>query len=305
MISTPLPLTLRQLQYVVALADTASFRRAAERCLVSQPSLSAQLATLEAALGVKLFDRDRRRVIPTPAGADLIDRARRVLMETEGFLETVRRHQDPLAGVLRLGVIPTLAAYLLPEIDPALRKAFPRLSLTWREDKTEVLVASIRRGELDAAILALEADIGDLAHEVLGQDPFLLAVGQRHRLARGKRPVRLEDLRGERVLLLDEGHCFRDQALEICSRAEAEETSFRATSLATLAQMVAGGDGITLLPRLAVEVENRRGALVVRRFRAPAPYRTVVLVWRRGTALEDALRQVAEIGARAFRSAFE
>src|SRR5512144_3206800 len=133
------PLSLRQLQYVVAVSETRSFRRAAERCLVSQPSLSAQIAELEGVLNVRLFERDRRRVLLTPAGADIVDRARQVLIAVEDLQEAARRHIDPLAGTLRLGVIPTLAPYLLPDIDPALRKAYPRLALIWTEDKTDVL----------------------------------------------------------------------------------------------------------------------------------------------------------------------
>jgi LysR family hydrogen peroxide-inducible transcriptional activator len=296
-----LPLTLRQLQYVVAVADARSFRRAAERCHVSQPSLSAQVAELEGALGVRLFERDRRRVLLTAAGEELVGRARRVLLEAEDLTEAAKRHVDPLAGTLRLGVIPTLGPYLLPTIDPALREAFPRLVLLWTEDKTAVLVQRLERGDLDAAFLALEADLGDLEYEMVGRDTFVLATAKGHRLAHGSRPVRVEELRDEPVLLLDEGHCFRNQALELCSKGGAQELGFRATSLATLAQMTAAGSGITLLPELAVEVENRRGQLAIRPFSKPSPQRTVVLAWRRRSALADSLRAVA---ARA-RAAYE
>src|SRR5437899_2391798 len=182
------PLTVRQLQYVVAVAETRSFRRAAESCFVSQPSLSAQIADLEGALNVKLFERDRRGVLLTAAGAELVERARRVLVDLEDLLEAARHHVDPLAGTLRVGVIPTIGPYLLPEIDPALRKAYLRLRLLWTEEKTEVLVQRIEHGELDAAFLALEADLGDLEHEVIGLDPFVLAVPEAHELARARRP---------------------------------------------------------------------------------------------------------------------
>jgi LysR family hydrogen peroxide-inducible transcriptional activator len=295
-----LPLTLRQLQYVVAVADAKSFRRAAERCHVSQPSLSAQVAELEGALGVRLFERDRRRVLLTPAGEELVGRARRVLLEAEDLTEVAKRHVDPLAGTLRVGVIPTIGPYLLPAIDPALRKAFPRLALLWTEDKTPVLVQRLERGELDAAFLALEADLGDLEHEVVGRDPFVLATAKDHRLAQGSRPVRVDDLRDEHVLLLDEGHCFRNQALDLCAKAGIEEMGFRATSLATLAQMTAAGSGITLLPELAVEVENRRGQLAIRPFGKPIPQRTIVLAWRRRSALAESLRAIAAQARTAF-----
>jgi LysR family hydrogen peroxide-inducible transcriptional activator len=298
-----LPLTLRQLQYAVAVAQARSFRRAAEQCHVSQPSLSAQIAELEAALGLRLFERDRRRVLLTPAGEALIERARRVLLDVGDMLEAVRRHGDPLAGTLRIGVIPTLGPYLLPEVDPALRAAFPRLSLVWVEDKTDVLVAQVQRGELDAALLALEADLGDLEHAPVGRDRFLLAAPSDHALARARGPARVHDLRGQHVLLLDEGHCLRDQALDLCGKAGAEEIGFRATSLSTLAQMAATGSAVTLLPEIALDVENRRGQLAIRPFCEPAPYRTIVLAWRKSSSLRDPLTALAAAAAQAFDAA--
>ena len=297
------PITLRQLQYAVAVAETKSFRRAAECCFVSQPSLSAQIAELERALNVKLFERNRRRVLLTSAGVELVERARRVLIELEDLLEAARHHVDPLAGTLRVGVIPTIGVYLVPEIDPALRKAYPGLTLLWTEEKTEVLVQRIEHGELDAAFLALEADLGDLEQEAIGLDPFVLAVPEAHELARGRRPVHLRELRAERILLLDEGHCFRKQALELCSAAGAEELGFRATSLATLAQMVAGGSGITLLPKIAVELENRHGLLAIRQFAKPVPHRTIGLAWRRRSPLAGSLRAIAVTARTAFDTA--
>jgi len=229
----------------------------------------------------------------TAAGAELVRRARRVVLEMQDLVEASKHHVDPLSGTLRIGIIPTLGPYLLPEIDPALRAAFPRLTLIWSEDKTDVLVQRIQRGQLDAAVLALEADLGDLEHDVIGQDAFVLAASKKHVLAKSKRSVRVTDLRDEHVLLLDDGHCFRNQALELCARAGAEELGFRATSLATLAQMAASGNGLTLLPEIALEVENRRGQLCIRRFAEPVPHRTLVLAWRRRAALSEALRNVA------------
>lgn len=288
----PLDVTLRQLQYVVAVADVGSFRRAAALCGVSQPSLSAQVAEVESSLGVRLFERDRRGVLVTAAGEDIVQRSRGVLLATEDLTEAARRHLDPLTGTLRLGVIPTIGPYLLPDLDPALRRVFPALKLRWTEDKTEVLVAAIRAGELDAAVLALEADLGDLTHELVALDPFVFAAPPGHPLATPGRTVRGRDLKGETVLLLDDGHCFRDQALSLCATAGAQEMGFRATSLATLAQMVAGGAGVTLLPRMAVEVENRRGRLAINQL-ADGAGRTIVLAWRRRSALADALTKVA------------
>lgn len=287
------PFTVRQLQYAVAVAAERGFRAAAERCLVSQPSLSAQVAELESALGVRLFERERRGVLLTPAGEVLIARARQVLFAMEDLRRQAAELVDPLKGRLRLGVIPTLAPYALPDLDPALRAAFPDLDLVWREDKTESVVAALGAGELDAALVALEAELGDVEHEVVGVDPFVFAAPPDHPLARSRRPLRVSELDGADVLLLEDGHCFRNQALALCASAGARELGFRATSLATLSQMVAGGAGVTLLPRLAIAVETRGRNLAIRELAKPVPQRTIVLIWRRGSALAESLRSIA------------
>jgi LysR family transcriptional regulator, hydrogen peroxide-inducible genes activator len=291
----PINFSLRQLQYAVAVADTLSFRKAAARCHVSQPSLSAQLAQLERTLDVRLFERDRRRVLPTAAGQELVERARRVLLEADDLAAAAMRAADPLTGTLRIGVIPTISPYLLPAITPALRDAFPRLTLRWTEDKTEVLIARLDAGELDAAILALEADIGNVDREVIARDPFVLATQKTNPLGSGRRPAHPEDLHGAPVLLLDDGHCFRDQALAVCATADAQELEFRATSLPTLAHMVAAGAGVTLLPALAAPTEARRADLAIRPFARPAPARTIALVWRRRSPLAAPLRSLAAV----------
>lgn len=290
---SPHAFSLRQLQYAVAVADLLSFRRAAERCFVSQPSLSAQIAQLEEALGTKLFERDRRRVLVTPAGRELIERARSILREAGDLEEQARRASDPFTGTLRLGVIPTIAPYFIPRLRPALRRAYPKLTVLWVEDKTSVLVEKLEAGALDAALLALEASIGDLDRELVGIDPFVLAAPPGHELAASKAPAKPAELRKHSVLLLDEGHCLRDQALAVCSSARAHELEFRATSLPTLVQMVADGAGVTLLPRLALATELRRAKLAVRPFAEPAPSRTLALVWRRRSALGPALKKLA------------
>lgn len=287
----PHPFTLRQLQYVLAVADLLSFRRAAEACHVSQPALSAQIAALEEQLGVVLFERDRRRVLLTPAGELLVERIRRLVVDGHALVEAARRAGDPLSSTLRVGVIPTIAPYLLPRLAPLLREAFPRLTLLWTEEKTPVLGARLAAGHLDAALLALEADLGDVEHAVLGPDPFVLALAPEHRLAVGG-PATMEDLHGEAVLLLDEGHCFRDQVLSWCSRGDVGEMAWRATSLGTLAQMVASGAGVTLLPAMAVETEASRARLTVRPLR-DAPSRTIVLAWRARSPLGPALQTLA------------
>jgi LysR family hydrogen peroxide-inducible transcriptional activator len=291
--SSPHPFTLRQLQYAAAVADLRSFRRAAERCHVSQPSLSAQVIHLEEALGVRLFERGSRRVLVTAAGEAVLSRVRRLLLEAEDLADSVRQLGDPLSGTLRLGVIPTISPYLLPELVPGLRARHPGLSAVWVEDKTENLLESLREGRLDGALLALEAPLGEVEKEVVCEDPFVLAAPPGHPLVQSSTPATPHELRGAGFLLLDDGHCFRDQALAYCASARGRELDFRATSLATLAQMVAGGAGVTLLPRLALPVENRRSELAVRRLASPVPHRTLALVWRPRSPLGPALRLLA------------
>ena len=288
-----LPFSLRQLQYAVAVADTGGFRRAAERCHVSQPSLSAQLAQLESVLGVKLFERGARRILATPAGTDLLARARRVLIEADALSTSAQRFLDPLAGTLRIGIIPTVSPYLLPDVAPALRARAPRLTVIWTEEKTGELLHDLSAGRLDAALLAHGAHLTEFETEQVGVDPFVLAGRRDHPLLRSRRPARLGELEGQNVLLLGDGHCFRDQALALCTKAHAHEADYTATSLATLTQMAAGGAGITLLPALSLPVENRRGDLALRRFVAPAPSRTLVLAWRKGSPLRAGLKEVA------------
>jgi LysR family hydrogen peroxide-inducible transcriptional activator len=290
----PYPITVRQLQYIVAVAEQRNFRKAAAACHVSQPSLSAQLAQAEEVLGVRLFERGRRGVVVTAAGKEVVEKARNLCTGVESLLDAARNLGDPFSGRLRVGIIPTVAPYLLPEIAPALRKRYTKLTLLWTEEKTDVLVQRLARAEIDAAILALEADIGDLDTLVLGQDAFVFAAPAGHPLAAAHKPLRPEDLEGESVLLLDDGHCFRKQVLSFCSRTGADEAGFRATSLATLVQMTAGGVGVTLLPHLALPVENRHKLLHVRSFAPKAPYRTLALCWRRGSALATTLQALGE-----------
>lgn len=296
------PFSLRQLQYAVAVAELLSFRKAAERCFVSQPSLSAQLQQLEDTLGIRLFERNQRRVLVTTAGRELLARAERVLREADDLLAAAKRAGDPLTGLLRIGVIPTVSPYLLPSCSTALRAAYGRLTTVWVEDKTAVLLRGLEQGSLDAALLALTADVGDVEYETVAIDPFVLATGPADPLGARDAEVRLAELRDAQVLLLDDGHCFRDQALAFCTTAKARELEFRATSLPTLAQMVASGMGVTLLPRLAVATEAARAQLLLRRFAQPAPHRTLVLLWRKGSPLATALRQVAQTIREAYPS---
>lgn len=288
------PVTLRQLQYAAAVAECLSFRVAAERCHVSQPSLSAQLAQLEDALGVQLFERDKRRVLITAAGRVILDRVADILRATDDLVDQARRASDPLSGSLRIGVIPTISPYLLPKLTAALRGAHPRLTALWIEEKTSALVSMLENGELDTALVAQEAELADLEREPVGSDVFVLATPKGHPLGKKTTPAKLSDLRDADVLLLDDGHCLRDQALSYCSRARANELDFRATSLPTLVQVVAGGAGVTLLPTLAIPTEAKRANIILRQFAAPAPKRTIALVWRKRSPLGPALKVLAQ-----------
>ena len=279
--------TVRQLECLVAVAHTLNFRRAAERCHMTQPALSAQIQQLETVLGVKVFERDRRRVLPTAAGTALSARARAILAELHDLADVVALHREPLGGKLTLGVIPTVAPYVLPRALREVRRHYPRLRLLLREDQTAQLVEQLREGSLDLALVALESDLGDAATLPLFADAFVLAVPPGHRLAKRKR-VSEKDLRSEEVLLLDDGHCLRDQALSICTRAGACELGdFRASSLTTLVQMVSGGVGVTLLPETSLRVEaGRERPLKLVPFGPRGPSRTIGLAWRPSSSRE-------------------
>ena len=292
-------MNLRDLQYLVALAETRHFGRAAARCHVSQPTLSTQVRKLEEFLGVALIERRPRKLALTAAGEAVVERARRILRDADDIRSLARASQDPLSGQLKVGLIPTLGPYLLPRIAPPLARALPKLQLMLHEYQTGPLVERVMSGELDLAILALPADTKSLKTRSLFGEAFLVAMPERHRLATRRR-VKPSDLADEKLLLLEEGHCLRDQALEVCKLAGIEEQDFRATSLETLRQMVAAGLGITLLPRLAAEgpFASARG-LVVRPFAPPAPSRVIGAAWRRSTSRLAAIRAVCDIVARA------
>lgn len=280
----------------MALPDTLSFRKAAEACSVSQPGLSVQLKELERMLEVRLFERDRRKVLLTAAGKRIVQAARQILAEVEGLVESARSLKNPLAGVLRLGVIPTVAPYLLPRIMPAVHRKYPDLRLFLREEQTRTLVELAREGQLDLLLLALEAELGDLETAPLFADPFVLALSAAHPLARRK-VVCEKDLRGEQILLLTDGHCLRGQTAPICESADAcELADFRATSLSTLVQMVASGIGVTLLPRMALEAEvGSRKGLTARKFAATAPARTIGFAWRRSSPYRGTFLLLGEV----------
>ena len=287
---------LKDLRYLVAVADSRHFGRAAERCFVSQPTLSAQLKKLEDYLGVQLIERHPGNVTLTEAGEQIVARARRILEASEEVVTLARAHRDPLAGRLRLALLPTIGPYLLPRVSQAIRKGLPRLELRLYEYQTSQMLEKLESGEVDVGILALPVELEGLEARKLFTEPFTVAVPDQHRLAR-RDSVRVDDLKGETLLLLEDGHCLRDQALEVCSRIGLhEKQDFRATSLETLRQMVATGAGITLLPELASKgaYGNARG-VSIRPFTRPAPVRHIGAVWRKTTARRPAIDALCEL----------
>ncbi|KAF1724752.1 MAG: LysR substrate-binding domain-containing protein [Pseudoxanthomonas sp.] len=289
-------MNLRDLKYLVALADHKHFGRAAAACYVSQPTLSTQIKKLEDELGVPLVERAPRKVMLTPAGRDAAERARRIVAEVEQMKEAARRSQDPEAGTVRLGMFPTLGPYLLPHVVPRIRARFPHLELLLVEEKSDVLLSRLREGKLDAGLLALPVADDQLHTEFLFEEPFVLAVPESHPLAQ-RGSLTLAELSHQQLLLLEDGHCLREQALDVCRLSGANEKSeFRATSLETLRQMVAADVGITLLPTLAVKPPVARSPNIhLLGFSDSHPSRRIAMVWRKSSAMSGFLQVFAQV----------
>ncbi|MEP7314003.1 MAG: LysR substrate-binding domain-containing protein [Pseudomonadota bacterium] len=301
-------LKLKDLRYLVAVADTRHFGQAAARCFVSQPTLSAQLKKLEDYLGVQLIERQPRRISLTEVGESIVSRARRIVEATDEIVTLAQHRHDPLAGRLRLALLPTIGPYLLPLVAARIRKALPRLELMLYEYQTEPLMERLHAGEIDAGILALPVNDDGLNERKLYDEPFVVALPDGHRLVK-RATLRSADLDGETLLLLEDGHCLRDQALAVCSHSGAhEKQNFRATSLETLRQMVASGGGVTLLPELASRgaYGGARGVTVIP-FARPAPVRHIGVVWRKTSAraavIDAVCTLIAEIVSRQLKSA--
>lgn len=245
-------MNLRDLKYLVAVAEHKHFGRAAEACFVSQPTLSMQLKKLEDTLGVTLIERSKKQVMLTAAGLTITEKAREILAQTDQLIALAKVSRDPLGGELRLGAFPTLAPYLFPLIVPKINAALPNLKLLLIEEKTVILLQQLQEGKLDAALIAMPVEERSIIATPVFSEAFLLAVPRTHALAQ-KKQITPEDIKNQPILLLDEGHCLRDQALALCQRIGAKEAdNFRATSLETLRQMVKSGVAITLIPRLAI-----------------------------------------------------
>ena len=288
-------MNFRALQYFVKLAEMKHFSKAAEACFVSQPTLSTQIRKLEEELGVSLVERAPRQIMLTPIGEDIAHRARHVLRDIEHIKTAARRSKNPATGTIRLGIFPTLAPYLLPHVIPDIRDNFPELKLQLAEEKTEDILRMLDQGRLDAGLLALPVEDPGLETEVLFEEPFVVAMPAGHPLSDNK-TICVKDLEGEELLLLEEGHCLRQQALEVCKLAGAHErVDFHATSMETLRQMVATNAGVTLMPVLAVKPPiPKTDNITLRPFTAPAPSRTIVLVWRSSSPLGPFLLQLSE-----------
>jgi len=287
-------MNLRDLKYLVAVAKYKHFGKAAEACFVSQPALSMQLKKLEEELGVQLFERTNKRVMITQVGRDITERAQRLLREADEIKEVAKMYQNPLAGEICLGAFPTLAPYFFPQIVPTITEEFPELKLLLMEEKTEMLIQKLHNGELDAAVLAipLPKEEESLEYIELFNDEFLLAVSPKHKFAKRKSITR-NDLCGETLLLLEDGHCLRDQALDICSLIGANENqNFRATSLETLRAMVAANAGITLIPEIAKKDSDE---IVYIPFHSNPPARKIALVWRKTHAKKECCKQIVAI----------
>lgn len=286
-------MNLRDLEYLVALEKHRHFRKAAEAIYVSQPTLSGQLKKLESYLGVQLVERGRRQqILFTPVGEKIVQRARQMLSIATEIEQLAKLQQDPMRGELKMALIPTLAPYLLPYILPLIKTHYPALELLLYEQQTAELVKKLETGDIELGILALPVANEQLSTLPLFHEPFYLVVPVEHPLA--LRPFVTDvDLQNETLLLLDDGHCFRDQALEICYTAGAKEKqNFRGTSLETLRQMTLAGSGITLLPELAIRQDSQ---LVNIPFKSPAPNREIGLIFRQGSPRQDTFEKLASL----------
>jgi LysR family hydrogen peroxide-inducible transcriptional activator len=292
-------MNLRDLKYIVAVAESRHFGKAAERCFVSQPTLSGQIKKLEDELGIAIFERTNRSVEVTPVGEEIIARARQMMEQANGIEQVARAHQDPLAGPLRIGAIPTLSPYLMPLILAPLKKQLPQMKLVLSEELTDTLLKRLHEHEIDAALLATAVDEQEFETLPLFDEPFWVAYSRDHAFYEKDR-IRLRDLANENLLLLAEGHCLADQAMDVCHMKErqthGELADLRASSLETLIQLVGAGYGITLVPALAMRGSWTAGSGVVAQPLVIAgASRRVTLVFRHSFPRHAALRAFAAI----------
>lgn len=288
-------MNLRDLEYLVALAEERHFRKAAEKCFVSQPTLSGQLRKLEDELGVVLMERTSRKVLFTPAGDAITAQARRVLAETKELRDIARTFTEPMSGELHIGLIPTVGPYLLPHIIPVLKQHFPELHIYLYEAQTHTLLKQLADGELDCLILAQLDSMDNFGSLPLYDEPMMLALPTEHAWA-GREQIALSELQGEKLLMLEDGHCLRDQAMGFCFAAGiGEDNHFQATSLETLRNMVAAGSGLTLIPQLAVGLHNGNLGVSYIPVTEPEPHRTISLLYRIHSVRRPCFNEMAKV----------
>ncbi|MCC4266033.1 DNA-binding transcriptional regulator OxyR [Oceanimonas baumannii] len=291
-------MNLRDLEYLVALAEERHFRKAAEKCFVSQPTLSGQLRKLEDELGVLLMERTSRKVLFTPAGDAITAQARRVLAATKELRDIARTFTEPMSGELHIGLIPTVGPYLLPHIIPALKQHFPELHIFLYEAQTQVLLKQLADGDLDCLILAQLDGMENFGSMPLYDEPMLLALPAGHRWA-DREEIGLGELKGEKLLMLEDGHCLRDQAMGFCFAAGiGEDSHFKATSLETLRNMVAAGSGLTLIPQLAVNRHHENDSVHYLKVTDPQPCRSIALLHRAHSVRRPCFNEMARVISR-------
>ena len=288
-------MNIRDLEYLIAVADLGHFGRAAEKCFVSQPSLSIQIKKLEEELGLEIFERTNKRVLITPPGQEIIRQAREVLLAKDALLNLAKQLNDPFAGSFRLGVIPSVGPYLLPHILPILKEKFPKLLLSIIESETEVLVSMLHQGELDAIIASMPIDPFHLVVRTLFKEPFYAVFNKNSPTS--KQPlIHIEDLYKENIILLEKGHCLSEQILDLCVRlrSQSQRNDFSLSSLETLYYLIVAGEGMSLFPSLAIKSRVENPYIVVRPFSNPAPSREICMVWRATSYRNLLCNKVAE-----------
>lgn len=273
--------SFKQLQYLVAVVEERHFGRAAERCFVTQSTLSSGIQELESLLGCQLLERSKRRVLPTAIGLEVCEQARRLLNSGREMVESAKRGGDPLSGPLRLGLIPTIGPFLLPRVLPGVRRQAPGLELQLREDQSDHLLKQLTEGDIDCALLAFPYPVGRLRQRVFWQEDFLLAIPAGHPLS-DQDAVDVGAIPADQLLLLEQGHCLTDHAMSACNLQGVRASSaFQGSSLYTLLQMVAGGEGMTFVPEMAADsLKGLAGEVDLRRLQQPGPHRRIGLVWR-------------------------
>lgn len=288
-------MNFRDLEYLIALEELKHFRKAAEKCFVSQPTLSGQIRKLEDELNIQLMERSSRKVIFTQAGLDIVAKAKTILLEAKSLKEIARSYKEPMQGALHIGLIPTVAPYLLPIIIPTIKEHFPELDLYLHENQTHILLKQLETGELDCLMLAMLPEMSALQQYPLYHEPLELALSETHPWST-KTTIELEQLSGQQVLMLEDGHCLRDQAMGFCFTAGAiEDNSFKATSLETLRHMISADHGMTLLPQLAIPSNRHQAGIKYIPFKAPVPSREIVLLCRTNSVRKVCFDKLAKL----------